>query len=286
MNKNFNLINFLVVSLLGLYLGNQWPIAVFAIITGIGAFSNARRPLASPGFVLVLSALAFNQPIWIVVGLAQIVAAIKLKIARPATKRPRPSTTVVNSTPKHAGFSMDRHIYGTAGGHIGSASQFVQTADVGAAGEKILGEYLNKLAAKRTDMYVFHGLCFTPGKPGADVDHAVVIGNDVLLIDAKLWKSASYKFNAARQVMRNGKLFSGSDVHMDDALRKWRGYLPAGVNLWAFICPVGGNPKIERTFYNRDFATLVSTSDLGRIISKLRGGPSESVCAKVFAQLQ
>lgn len=285
MNKNFNLINFLVVSLLGLYLGDQWAFAVLAIITGIGAFSNERRPLASPGFVLVFFALIFNQPIWIVVGLAQIVAAIKLKIARPATKRPRSSTAAGSDSSKYAGFSMDRHIYGTAGGHIGSANQFGQTADVGAAGEKILGEYLNKLAAKRPDMYVFHGLCFTPNKRGADVDHAVVIGQTVLLIDAKLWKSASYKFNSARQVTRNGKLFSGSDVRMDDALRKWTKYLSGQASVMAFICPVGGRPKIG---YQHDYgrAMLASMSDLRRVVNGLNGRPDQMVCEKVFAQLQ
>lgn len=80
-----------------------------------------------------------------------------------------------------------KRVWGFAGMHIGSNTTFGEAAQIGAKGEKIVGEALNMWASRNEHVRVFHGLCFTPGKTGADVDHAVLINNRLILVDSKYW---------------------------------------------------------------------------------------------------
>lgn len=123
-----------------------------------------------------------------------------------------------------------RPIWGTAGANIAAHRDFGEKAAIGAQGEALVGEALNDFAKTYPHVRVFHGLCFTPGKRGADVDHAVIIGNFVYLIDAKYWSFASYSWRnngVTTAVTKNNEYFSGSNVHMDAAVEKWQRYMGA-----------------------------------------------------------
>lgn len=115
--------------------------------------------------------------------------------------------------------------WGTAGAHIGSNTTFGDAAVAGAKGEVAVGQALEAFAKSYPYVRVFHGLCFTPGKQGADVDHAVLIGDKVILVDAKFWAFGNYYWNHDGTVARDGQSFAGSEVHMDSALQKWRAFL-------------------------------------------------------------
>lgn len=82
--------------------------------------------------------------------------------------------------------------HGTAAAGLASsrATHFTSSAAnarVGAAGEKVLARLLN---AHAEHAEIFHDLRV----PGAriNVDHAVLSGNKLLLIDTKVWKSGTY----------------------------------------------------------------------------------------------
>ena len=115
--------------------------------------------------------------------------------------------------------------WGTAGAHIGSNTAFGEAAKVGAKGEVAVGDALEAFARNYPYVRVFHGLCFTPGKKGADVDHVVLIGDKVILVDAKYWAYGNYYWNSDGTVSRDGHAFQGGEVHMDSALGKWRAFL-------------------------------------------------------------
>lgn len=115
--------------------------------------------------------------------------------------------------------------WGVAGAHIGSNTAFGDAAVAGAKGEVAVGNALEAFAKKYPFVRVFHGLCFTPGKQGADIDHAVLIGDKVILVDAKFWSFGDYYWQPDGTVARDGQAFSGGEVHMDSALGKWRQFL-------------------------------------------------------------
>lgn len=81
-------------------------------------------------------------------------------------------------------------VFGVPGGVGGSAALFGEAAAIGAVGEKRTAQVLDRLAADgRTAVY--HGLRF-PGSQNADVDHAVVRGKGVVLIDSKLYAAGTW----------------------------------------------------------------------------------------------
>lgn len=128
-----------------------------------------------------------------------------------------------------------QQVWGVAGGHIGSNTAFGDKARIGAQGEKVFGNALKALVNEFPFVRVFHGVCFTPGVRGADVDHIVLIGRNVFMIDSKNWAPGRYDWHFDGQVLRDSAPFPGGEVHMDAALRKWRDYLGVSVPVRASL---------------------------------------------------
>jgi hypothetical protein len=94
----------------------------------------------------------------------------------------------------------------TANGFTSSTA----AARFGARGEISVGNVLNKLAVSHTSAFAFHDLRIPCQKIGynANIDHVIVCGNDVYLIDAKNWAQGTY-FGFGKWRFRktlNGKL--------------------------------------------------------------------------------
>lgn len=61
---------------------------------------------------------------------------------------------------------------------------------------------------------------------GGDTDHVLIIGDNVILIDTKRWKSRrAYSLNPKGLVLRQGKTFGGGRVHAKQAKYLWKQYL-------------------------------------------------------------
>lgn len=84
-------------------------------------------------------------------------------------------------------------VVGTAGGGLADAPWAANdvVARIGRSGEIRTGELLGDLAAA-TGMTVLHDLYLPMPGVTANIDHAVVGGNVVLLIDTKVWKPGWY----------------------------------------------------------------------------------------------
>ena len=80
-------------------------------------------------------------------------------------------------------------IYGTPGASLAKATTMAHDAvQAGLQGERTTATILNAIDA---DVHVFHSLR-VPGFASGDVDHAVVTGNKLVLIDSKQWKAGFY----------------------------------------------------------------------------------------------
>lgn len=84
-------------------------------------------------------------------------------------------------------------IYGTPGGSLDASASWASSkgaADYGRRGEELLGRKLNLIAAE-TGASVFHDLD-DPAGSQANLDHIVLAGQKLLVVDAKVWKPAFY----------------------------------------------------------------------------------------------
>ncbi len=66
-------------------------------------------------------------------------------------------------------------------------------AAAGTSGERATARWLASTLAGIPNTYVFHGLS-APGLRSADIDHVVVFGSTMILIDTKMWPAGTYLF--------------------------------------------------------------------------------------------
>lgn len=83
--------------------------------------------------------------------------------------------------------------YGTPGGALKKSSGWTtkDRAAQGRAGEKACAELIHRAFRNDPDVYVLHDLS-VPGGYSANVDHVIVKGFHILLVDAKRWKPGFY----------------------------------------------------------------------------------------------
>lgn len=81
---------------------------------------------------------------------------------------------------------------------------------LGATGEKMTAELMNNLMLI-PGTRILHGLRF-PGSENADVDHAIINGNKIVLVDSKMWSGGSYHWGYDGMIVRSNGTTS-TDLH-------------------------------------------------------------------------
>ncbi|MFD9889187.1 DnaJ domain-containing protein [Amycolatopsis sp. NPDC059027] len=110
-----------------------------------------------------------------------------------------------------------RLVFGTPGGEPDELAQRL-TAD-------LLARYFTRLPGAR----IFHGLAW-PGSVFADVDHAVLCGKRLVLIESKTWLPGHYETDDDGRLLRNGRTFLGGGSRLAESLAAYRDLLP-GITL-------------------------------------------------------
>lgn len=85
----------------------------------------------------------------------------------------------------------------------------------------LLAEYIAPLPGTR----IFHGLAM-PGSVFADVDHAVLRGRCLILIESKQWLPGHYTADDTGAVWRNGHPFRGGSIRLPVSVFAYRELLP------------------------------------------------------------
>ncbi len=136
---------------------------------------------------------------------------------------------------------VNQKVYGTPGAGLDSAGLDAGRVAAGQKGEKRVGDELERLAAQYPNTYVFHSVKLYGSQ--ADIDHVVVQGKQVLLVDAKNWsRNAEYEINTVYNaeedfyprnintpakpykeyfVSKNGADFPGGKLHLPFYMEKW-----------------------------------------------------------------
>lgn len=108
----------------------------------------------------------------------------------------------------------EQRVFGRPGTDRGDVSERL-TAD-------LLATYLTRLPGAR----IFHGLAW-PGSRFADIDHAVLCGHRLVLIESKLWLPGHYAANPDGTLWRNDHVFRGGHTRLPAGLGTFRKLLPA-----------------------------------------------------------
>lgn len=149
---------------------------------------------------------------------------------------------LVNRYTDGTGNPLKCFIYGTPGS-VGDATDVFDAGNLkaGVRGEKSTAELL-QLVSEIPGTNVFHGLRF-PGSANADVDHAVVNGNNVFLIDSKQYRPGVYQwdFDGSDEILTgDGRTYEN---HMASAADGYQAILGPGVNVIPIVM-IHGNGVI------------------------------------------
>ncbi|MPZ84904.1 MAG: DnaJ domain-containing protein [Actinophytocola sp.] len=120
------------------------------------------------------------------------------------------------------------------------------------AGERLTADLLSRYLTRIPGVRIFHGLAAEVGSVFADIDHAVLCGRRLVLIESKLWLPGDYRVDEAGGLWRNGHRFRGGAVRLPDQIAAYRALLPdlelRGVLLLYPSAPGGitvGDPRAE-----------------------------------------
>ena len=108
----------------------------------------------------------------------------------------------------------DRKVFGSPGQEEDEVAERL-TAD-------LLTRYLTRIPGVR----ICHGLAAEEGSVFADLDHAVLCGHRLVLIESKSWLPGHYDVDGDGSVLRNGHPFRGGTVNLPDRLAAYRALLP------------------------------------------------------------
>lgn len=129
-----------------------------------------------------------NDLMWLVPAVWMLVFVATVELFRASSTAAAPSKEQLLPREDIENFS----IWGKAGGALNqSTGNFRQgNLDLGVAGEIMTGQLVEPLL-KIPGAKILHGLIF-PGSTSADVDHAVLCGDRLAIIDSKHWRSGDY----------------------------------------------------------------------------------------------
>ena len=120
----------------------------------------------------------------------------------------------------------DHRVFGRTGTGLASARGWRRAAvESGLLGEALTGELLDNYVTRIPSARIFHSLAW-PGSATADVDHAVLCGQRLVLVDSKRWEPGDYTFDSDGNLMRAGRPFLGSQVRLPHAVAAYQRLLP------------------------------------------------------------
>jgi len=117
-----------------------------------------------------------------------------------------------------------------ARGHKAALAEFGERTVFGEAddepvGERLTAELLVNYLARLPGARVFHGLS-RPGSVFADVDHAVLCGHRLVLVESKLWLPGHYEIDEDGSIWRNEHPFRGGGTNLFAAVAAFQDHLP------------------------------------------------------------
>lgn len=106
-------------------------------------------------------------------------------------------------------YQAPQRIFGIPGKGLNKAARFTESnIKNGIEGEVKTAETINNFVMNSTNCYAFHSLRWPLSTSQADIDHIIVCGNNLLVIDSKNWSQKGlYAFDFNGNVTLNSKKY-------------------------------------------------------------------------------
>jgi hypothetical protein len=92
--------------------------------------------------------------------------------------------------------------------------------------ERLTADLLTRYLTRIPGVRVFHGLAAEVGSVFADLDHAVLCGSRLVLIESKLWLPGHYDVDETGGLWRNGHRFRGGSARLPEWIADYRTLMP------------------------------------------------------------
>ena len=120
-----------------------------------------------------------------------------------------------------ANFVMKHGVVGRPGSSLDAADLETEPTQKGQVGEQSLAFSISKII--QNEGVLFNSLT-VPGMDKADLDHVLVIGDDVMIVDSKNWSKGTYEV-VQGNVWRDGESFPGGSVYIEELRHALSEYL-------------------------------------------------------------
>lgn len=91
--------------------------------------------------------------------------------------------------------------------------------------ERLTAEVCERYLTRLPGVRLFHGVSL-PDSVYADVDHAVLCGRRLVLVESKGWLPGHYTTDADGRLCRNGRVFRGGGTRLSESIEAFRTLLP------------------------------------------------------------
>lgn len=176
-----------------------------------------------------------------------------------------------------------RQVFGSPAASLTWGIDGSEDGDVsaGVEGEKMTAKLLLPWLPSQPSAMLVHSVRW-PGSNG-DSDHMLIIGNNVILIDSKRWKSKrKYSVSPNGSIKRGTVDFPEGKVKMIPALQAWRNILPKGTKISGIICIAQDEVFVpyDANWYKAPYRLVTGeqlTTFLDEFISKIPQNESDMV---------
>lgn len=147
---------------------------------------------------------------------------------------------------------------------------------VGIEGERVTATALNEWAKTKENAVIVNSVKW-PGSEHGDTDHVLIIGNKVIIIDAKRWKSKrKYTISETGNIKRGNQVFEHGKVKIGPALKSWKAVVPPEFKVVGIVCVAQDEVFVEYdNAWRKSFYKLVTLEQLPHYLDELIGGYKE-----------
>lgn len=183
--------------------------------------------------------------------------------------------------------SRDDKIFGVAGGSLNSAGFDAKSTQAGIDGERRVGKVLDDFASQNGNVFAFHSVKL-PGHFG-DVDHLLVVGTTLFVIDTKNWKGdAAYSVTGDQEtILRDGGKFPGGSVSVNRYVGEFSEFTSEHrLTVRGLLVVANSKSKTQRNpspYW--DFVNLTALREViyEELRSQKRGASAPAACIKLLA---
>ncbi|ACU96713.1 J domain-containing protein [Saccharomonospora viridis] len=154
--------------------------------------------------VLPFAFSVWLMSVWVLLVVSAVAATVLL------VRRHLESLRTVRSFRSEFG---DRIVFGSPG------------AEPDEVAERLTAELLERYLTRLPGVRIFHGLAW-PDSVFADVDHAVLCGRRLVLVESKSWLPGHYALAEDGTLTRNGRRFRGGGTQLPTSVEAFRRLLP------------------------------------------------------------